>query len=296
LIRPGLLRVFVAVLVVAAYGSAWPPPSLEAADCGQPPTVPVAVNCRYEFVLSVFVDAERLNDRNAKVEAWINGFDCTQLSYADRGPNDTPQTGLFYHVAVFASTDRAECGESGRLILWRLNGRESNDAFPWPSNARAFPPYYSGYPDVFFGPVPMVLEGNVYRAPPDPRSASEARTVEAFVEGKRCGTGIFSGFSAQMGGGDRYDGLVVRPEAVETGCGRDGATVLIKVGGVPAGNLIYWRPGRPHCCDISLETAARVDGAVDSRSDRFVWFGAGVLTAAAVFAVSALGLAFRRRR
>ena len=169
--------VFGFLAVAAAYAGAGPSASAKAADCTQPPTVPAPVPCRYEFVLSVYVDAERLNDRNVRIEAWIEGTDCTQLSYSDAPPNDTPKTGLLYHVSVFGSEERPGCGESGRLIRWRLNGRESNSAFTWPRNPRQLPPDFAGFPDVFFGPEPMVLEGNVYRAPPEAISASRARMV-----------------------------------------------------------------------------------------------------------------------
>jgi hypothetical protein len=280
---------------VGAFEATRQSASAGPAACIQPPTVAMPVKCRYEFVLAVFVDAERLNDRNAKVEAWIDGTNCTEFSYADAPPNDTPKTGLQYHVFIHGAEEQAGCGEAGRSVQWRANGREANQAFVWPVAARQFPPDYAGYVDVFFGPEPMVLEGNIYRAPAEGFTRSSA--VEAFIDGKLCGIGVLSGFSEQFGGGDRYDGLIVRPASVEPGCGRDGVMVSIEIGGIPARNLTVWHPGRLHCCDIALQAPAAPNQPSDARSDKFVWYeyGAGFLTAAVLLAFGVLGWAFRRR-
>src|SRR5439155_24763949 len=113
-----VLRAVAVVLVGLAGGLEAPGQSVSAgaAACTQPPTVAMPVKCRYEFVLAVFVDAEMLNDHNAKVEAWIGATDCTELSYSTPPPSDGPKTGLQYHGAVLGAEERAGCGEGGRWV------------------------------------------------------------------------------------------------------------------------------------------------------------------------------------
>jgi hypothetical protein len=243
------------------------------------------------FYVRVFLDG-RWQAEGATVQALIDGRDCTGRSYSVRPPSDGPDTPPRYSVWVFTAAERDGCGRTGSSISWLVNDRPASTTTAWPVFEPRRP--HAQYSlDVFVGPQPMALQGDVYRAsglPPDP-------AVDAYIEGKLCATGVFQPASWQLGGGDSYWALVVPPAEIEPGCGRPNVPVDIRIGGRSAEGSTVWRPGsHDHFVVLQPESAAPI-AVIGTDSNGWRWFapGFGLATLLGVLVTSAVILALRQR-
>src|SRR5262249_46026898 len=149
-----------------------------------------------------------------------------------------------------------------------------------------------------------VIEGMIFRASGD---GQFKQPVVALIDGKQCGEGIFLAGSKAFGGNSDFDGrqdrysVTVLPDSLESGCGREGATIQVEVGGIPAvpigGSLteppeIKWTP-YSRGLDLFLQNfALKAAPARGSRDRLRVGLAIGIVVGLGI----SVGTAFVRRR
>src|SRR5262249_44707918 len=130
---------------------------------------------------------------------------------------------------------------------------------------------------VFVGPRPMLVEGGLSRVDPE----NSAETVDAYIDGKLCGSAGFEPASSQFGNGDYFAGLIIPPTELVPGCGRGDGTVTIefRLGDQRAIGCCGWSPG---AFGISLvldapEEAQTPVARASSGDDPLPWLAGGIV-------------------
>jgi hypothetical protein len=180
---------------------------------------------------SVFVDARRPSEY--EVIAYIEGLECGRTKSQRFLHSDAATFGLV--IASDAEIDG--CGEPGDEVTLTVNGREVNKKYEWQpgplpgsSTVLVVGPNFARY----YGRVIM----DAGYPPP--------MMVIPYIGDTVCGEELYSEATARHHVGYRLYQVVVDPDALVPGCGREGAVVrfVLKVEGHPDVDLgtEVWRP------------------------------------------------------
>jgi len=136
-----------------------------------------------------------------------------------------------YEVIVRSANVRGGCGTEGTAVHFTLNGQSVPTVGYW--HVRTMQELQQSV-DIIVGPPFAVFDVELAL------TGGPTRTVQAFVGGTLCAEGVAS--SAGMLPYPRVT-LVVPPESLRPGCGREGATVRFVVDGVTYSPTAVWAPG-----------------------------------------------------
>lgn len=149
-----------------------------------------------------------------EVLAFVNGNQCGKAQ-AGRIQSDPPSPVSSFAVRIASDATQAGCGEPGAVVTITINGRPFNNPIVWQpgyQNPVAFdagPPYARYYGDVKVPPGTFL-----------------DLTVNAYIGDTACGaelSGDYFGPTAWS-----YF-VVVDPDALRSGCGRDGTDVAFRL-------------------------------------------------------------------
>ena len=142
-----------------------------------------------------------------------------------------------YFMWVVSAEQEEGCGEDGTEVRFRLGGAMANQTAQWQDQD-------SASVDLFVGPDLAVFEGLVLAYRPDTPSIMipEGAPVNAYVGERLCGESTI--FVAHPGP-NRYQ-IVVLADALQAGCGSEGALITFALDGQPANEGAQWQPGVHH--------------------------------------------------
>jgi hypothetical protein len=135
---------------------------------------------------------------------------------------------------VVSAEEEEGCGQESAEVRFRVDGAMANQTAQWRDQD-------SATVDLFFGPDLAVFGGavSVYRPDTTYTMAPEGTSVQAYAGDQLCGESTI--FTAHPGP-NMYQ-IVVLPDALRAGCGREGASVRFSVGGEAANERAVWQPG-----------------------------------------------------
>jgi len=152
-----------------------------------------------------------------------------------------------YSMWILSAKEKAGCGTEGAEVRFRVGGTTANETAEWhlqhPTHlhegreVETLPETL----DLIVGPVLAIFEGSVlvYRADTPNILAPEGAPVRAYVEDRLCGeSAVFPTYP----GPSAYQ-IIVLPEALRAGCGREGASVRFTIGDEPTNEDGVWEPG-----------------------------------------------------
>jgi hypothetical protein len=139
-----------------------------------------------------------------------------------------------YFMWIVSAEEEEGCGQESAEVRFRVDGAMANQMAQWHEQG-------SATVDLFFGPDLAVFGGAVFAHRPDAPNITvpEGATVSAYVGNRLCGESTI--FVAHPGP-SMYQ-IVVLPDALRAGCGREGASVRFSVGGEAANERAVWQPG-----------------------------------------------------
>lgn len=158
------------------------------------------------------------------VTAWIGDTDCGEGYVYSIGSTSR------YEVIVRSASTRAGCGTEGAEVRFTLGGESTPTVGYW--HVRTMQNIQQVV-DIVIGPPFAVYD---VQLPPEPGN----KTLQAYIGDTLCGEATASGGGMVPNLQGR---LVVPPESLRAGCGRDGATVRFVVDGVMYSPTQPWTPG-----------------------------------------------------
>jgi hypothetical protein len=168
-----------------------------------------------------------------RIRAFIDGVDCTgpmQLLPTDMDP-------AMFWVSVFSSELVPGCGDDGDTVTFTVNGGTANETATW----RVVPPGQAplqdgrGWLNLTVGPAFALFWPQVEFVSANGEEESGFGTVVALIDDKVCAVGEGRVWTSVM--------LIVPPESLRPGCGREGATIRFAVDGFAAANTATWSAG-----------------------------------------------------
>jgi hypothetical protein len=169
-----------------------------------------------------------------EVIAYIDGVECGRTDVVvpvDGGP--------IFLISIKSDHEKTRCGTPGAGITITLNGRPMNDTLEWR-------PGYQPSVTLFAGPVPARYYGEVRFDAPFTSSDIWPRQVVPYIDGVVCG----GQQDPMQGNGQVGYVVVVTPEELKPGCGRDGAIITLRLEVMVAGTPVEidlqdvtWQPG-----------------------------------------------------
>jgi hypothetical protein len=175
---------------------------------------------------SVWKDGAPLPE-GAQVEALVGEEVCGQT-------NTCGLRASRYFLWVASTEEKERCGEESAEVRFRVDGAMANQTAEWHDGE-------SATVDLFAGPELAVFGGIVlmYRPGTPNIMVAEGTSVQAYVGDQLCGESTV--FTVHPGP-NMYQ-IVVLPDALRAGCGREGASVRFTIGGEPANEDAVWERG-----------------------------------------------------
>jgi hypothetical protein len=139
-----------------------------------------------------------------------------------------------YFTWVISAGEEEGCGEDGSEVRFRIDGAMANQTAQWHDQD-------SATVDLFAGPELAVFGGlvSVYRPDAPNIMAPEGAPVSAYVGDRLCGESTVFSYHP---GPNMYQ-IVVLPDELRAGCGKEGAPITFSVGGEAANERVVWQPG-----------------------------------------------------
>lgn len=179
---------------------------------------------------SIWVDAR---GAEGEVLAFINGRQCGR-GQSVRLNSEPPAPFPTFVMSIASDAQQPGCGVPGSNVTVTLNGRPMNDTIVWQ-------PGFQQPLRLIAGPAFAQYSGKLRLDPGLP----PRMYVDAFIGGVLCGGPIYVGLLFEQMVVDYT--VVVDPEELRTGCGREGVEVdlIMTVEGQPDVDLGHevWRPG-----------------------------------------------------
>jgi len=152
-----------------------------------------------------------------------------------------------YSMWVRSANEKGDCAKEGAEVRFRVGGAMANETVQWHLQHPTH--LHEGREvdtltetlDIVVGPESAIFEGAVYDYRPDApcHCAEQGAPVKAYVEDRLCGEStIFPTHPGPMS-----HQVVVLPEALRAGCGREGASVTFTIGDELANEDAVWEPG-----------------------------------------------------
>jgi hypothetical protein len=162
------------------------------------------------------------------VTAWIGDTDCGEGYVWGNGVTTR------YDIIVHSAKTRAGCGTEGAEVRFTLNGGTTPAVGQW--HVRTMQSLQQVL-DIVIGPPFAVYDVQIVTTATDRQGD---RSVQAYVGDIICAEG-----TASRAGMIPYPGtrMVVPPESLRAGCGKEGATVRFVVDGVAYSPTQSWTPG-----------------------------------------------------
>lgn len=184
---------------------------------------------------SVFVDATQPSEY--EVIAYIDGLECGRAQSFRPLHSDGPMFGMT--IASDAQIDG--CGKPGDEVTLTVNGREVNRPYEWQPGWRP-----STSVTLIVGPPPARYYGEIRFDVLFDQSDIWPQRVVPYIDGKVCGAQS----NPMQGNGQVGYLVVVMPDELQPGCGRDGATINLRLELMLAGRPVevelqdvQWQPG-----------------------------------------------------
>jgi hypothetical protein len=149
-------------------------------------------------------------------------------------------------LAIPSEEQEAGCGQPGVEVSFAVDGFAVPETLTWsPGGHEGFTFTLNPSPDgPFAGPPFAYYTVDLAPRPPD-FLGQFSQHIEAWIDGVSCG--------AVSGEGPAEAVLLVAPDELVDGCGREGATVTVTLDGRPFGQPVAWAPGFHEGPDASSE-------------------------------------------
>jgi hypothetical protein len=157
---------------------------------------------------------------SGKLVAFIGGQECGKGQSGFIVTRDE----AMLNIRVASAAERAGCGVPGATVSFTMNGQAINETVDWA-------PGFQDPVDLSAGPAPAIYRGTFSLAAgfkSDLPGAKPSLMVVPYIDNLACGEAAETGMNLVDHARFVYR-VLVRPDEVQTGCGRDGASVVLRL-------------------------------------------------------------------